>query len=681
MPFAPGHYADLFALGALLLFWLSLALGADGGAEPLSAARAARFLALAGGVHLLVCAWRARDGFKYQLGALLFLPWLVWCAMDWAWFSPAPWEAENHFAWNCMAVAAFVISLYHFRDPALKWTILGGVSFFATAGAALSIGFQVRPLSWLQSEHSAAAEMGALSATLGHPVAAGAVLLLLFFPCLGYALGLRGNGIPRYLAIPASAIFLAGIFCTAHIGVIAGLFVGLCVVAFLFTRRWGVRALLVLLAFVALLLAAWMLDDNVGMNHADPAGANVITSADSPDLPEGGPSGPLPYFTKGASPVLVQAASAALSANPLQGLGTGGFRCFFEAVRPAGWELVPAGAGGLLATLLSESGLLGTALFIAPVLWVWISALMGCLALPRREAAVKAPGARRVPPVPHERLFLAAAVAGSAGAGVALVVDYPGPMPAVACLFAILGGAMLRHTHAAFPLVVSGSKLRELVLLLCSVVLPIGWLFWARTSFKAYAHSRAAAVALAPLLPENGASGSRTVAEREAFGALEVRGRLDFAEENALAAIQFNPRDGPAWNTLAAVALRRFLEEPARGAELSAAAVSASKNAVLLAPDNFEFRLTHAFALSMSGEHRLAENEFGVAHALAPGSVVAALAHANAVAAEGGGARISRALAILREAAARHPDNLAIRARLNLLRTGAGKDATAPKPE
>jgi tetratricopeptide (TPR) repeat protein len=637
IPLAQEYYPDLFVL--LALGALGVVLGFNSGGEPPAAlAQGARIFALGIGVHLLVFARRSRKGLNFQRAPLLLAPWLLWGVLDWLFFAPAPWKAEESLIANAMAVAVFSIALHHAREPLLRWVIGGIIAAFVTIMTGISLGVQTHLFSWLTGTATNATFQPVLG-TLGRPVTAGAVSLLVFFPCLGVALGLRWRHWPRILAVAACIVLFTGLLATAHVGVIAGLFTGTVLFALLLARGLATRAALILPAAFTLFLAAFLTPLDTGINRAD---YHAVRTAEAP-LPRIG----------------IQAALD----KPLQGQGTGGFSNYFERARPDGWEDTPRSPGSLPIALAAESGLLGTALFLAPVLWLWFAILGACLAVPLRERRQKKPlTVRQEPPVNEERLFLATALAGSAAVAVALAVDYPGPVPAVACLLALLAGAAVRNLRAP-SVPVPGAPWMEPALLAAAVAIPALWLAWSRAPLKAAAAADTAATALAPLLPD---AGRRPYPLTES----ETLARLQFADSAARAAIFANPANGDAWNTLAATALRAYVAAPDHAAAFAATATLAATRAVALAPDNHAFHLTLAHALQMAGHEREALAEFETALRAAPRSAAAAAAIADALLRHGDDASEARAIGILREALLSHPRNEALRQRLNLLLLG-----------
>ncbi|MDR1498095.1 MAG: O-antigen ligase family protein [Puniceicoccales bacterium] len=644
IPLAAGHYYDILVLGILTGMCLLLCAW-QGGTGATSQIWAARFVAIGIGVHVLTLVTRGRTGINLRREPLVFLPWLVWCLFDWFFFSPEPWLAELSLISNCLVFIVFLLAFYHFRVPLLKWIVGGVVATFITIVTAVSLGTGERVFAWL----FAGREVVPLQATFGSPAGAGAVLLMVFFPCLVVALGYRWHYWQRMLAVPACVILAMGIFATAHIGVMIGFFVGFVLVSLLVAERKRARIALVLtgaLFFFCFLGAARR---DVGVWRSE--GGGVQDKA-----------------------VLAETAWQAAMDAPVQGQGTGGFAFAFEKERPAGWNSAPRTPGSLPLTLFAEHGFLGALLLIAPVLWIWFSSLATCLATPRHEHWEKPVLMHKhrggyttvsvVPtPMPDTRFFLGGALAGSAAAGVVLVFDYPGPMPAVACVFALLGAAMLRNTRMRhFTLILTPSM--SMVSMWLMVLPPTFWLIWVLAPLEAARDCAIAAHKLVPVLPSVNFTGVPRLTGSDAVG------RINSAADESFSALSANPSNGDAWqlHALAALCLHRIY--PDRNVHFATTALHASEKAVELAPKNFEFQLTRAAALQTLSRYNEAERALETALTLAPWSLSATLSYVNALSADGNPNALSRARVLLNRAKTRYPHNPRIHALLPLFQLG-----------
>lgn len=682
IPLAPEHYLDLLVLLALSAVCLVLCAG-SGGEDPLVLARASRLCAMTLGFHLLTLAWRVRNrnGFKLQNGSLLFVPWLAWGVLDWTFFSPKPWQAETGLIVNCMAFIAFSVSLHHYRSPLLKWMIGGLIAAFVVLMTGLALGIEVHLLDWLKGR----VELQPLGGTLKRPVSAGAVLLLVFFPCFGVALGLRWHHWQRLLAVVACAVLIAGILATAHIGVITGLFIGILIASYLLTRKWTTRAALIIPAAFALFTFCGLASNGIGFgfNRLDLVYSEVRATRENTAnemLQKEEAAKPTPPGHKPRQPDIEPVFSFPRTAiqvsleKPLQGQGTAGFPAAFELNRPVAWEDTPRSPGSLPLALFAEDGFLGSVLFFAPVAWIWFSVLRTCVALPRRERREKKPGGEyETPPVPEDRLFLGSAFAGSTAAGIALLFDYPGPMPAVACLFALLAGAMYRYVRVP-NFTVPGGWTKEIALIVATIVVPVAWLAWTRAPLKAASFAEKSLAAVSGTLPVSGTINAEPIRDSE------LKARLDFAEKNARIALRANPRNGDAWHALALTALRRFKKMPDQGPVLGALARHATAQALELSPHNFEFYLARGHALQMTGDETGARHEFEEALSLAPGNAAAALDYASLLANENTSFAQDKARGILRTSLHHNPLNKALQQRLNLLSLGTANESKTTAP-
>ncbi|MDR2845074.1 MAG: hypothetical protein LBV28_03165, partial [Puniceicoccales bacterium] len=622
IPFAPGNYSDLLVL--LVLFGVfGLFTVWRGGMTAAALPWGARLVAIAIGFHLLTLATRAATtGFRLYRGTLFFLPWLLWSVLDWAFFSPKPWQAETGLITGCMVFTVFSLALYHLRHPWLKWIVGGLAAALVSVVASFAVGGEAQMTRWLFSIETDFIYASFFSSTLAHPAGMGAVMLMMFFPCCVVALGYRWRYWQRMLAAYFSVIFLLGIFSSRHFWLLVAFFVGAVIMSALVARRLRTRALFVAIGAVALVLASGDAARNVGLFR----------------------TGELVKPSEVVAPAVVatplaQVAWDVIKEAPLQGSGTGGFALNFEKNRPVGWTSSPTTPGSLPLALLAEHGAVGFLLLVVPAVWIWFSALSACLAIPCYEQDEKYASIvvgvsnagkhkritklrRRRAPMPEERLFLGGVLSGTAAAALLLVFDYPGPMPAVACLFALLGAAMLRQTPQA-SLDVAQRKILAPVLRGAAFLKPVLWLLWVLAPLSAGRLVEEATSQFVSCLP--------TIEQpHRSVVVASVENLLDGTEDAARTAIGNNPANGDAWELLARVALRRYPVQPDRGPRLASLALYASEEALRRAPQNFEFHLTHGAAFFMTGDNASAVAAFQKARRLAPHDAATALLLADA---------------------------------------------------
>jgi hypothetical protein len=603
-------FVGLFAL------WVSWNFG---GMTPDALPFAARLIAIALGIHLFTLARRSNEGFGVQVGIFIFLPWIFWLLLDSFFFSPKPWLAEHSLIVNLMVVGVFILSLYHLRHPWFKWLVGGVIAAFVCLTCAASLGRDVRLFAWLigrlQTE-----DIAPLTGVFGSTAGAGAALLMVFFPCCAITFGYRWRYWQRWLCAALALVALIGILATFHLGVLGGFFVGGALLAFFVIREWPARiAFILAAAALAVFFAQWAQND-----------VGTLTAIFSDDLQ-----------TARDAAALAGTAGDCLGKSPLQGAGTGGFAAAFEFSRPARWTTNPATPGSLPLVVFAEHGLVGGLFLFAPMLCLWGCAAWRCLRSPVYESVEKPivvmkhdkNGSRyRVekfahrPPMPTRRLWLGSVLAGTAAAATVLLVDYPGPMPATACLFALLGASLLRVTDFA-PLHATPGPIVRYTLFAATAVAPTLWLLWTLAPLRSAKLTAIAAETLAPLLPDI------TVGGATAPGGDALRShaawRVSAAEDDALAAIRDNPSNGDAWNLLATAKLCQFIRLP-DGGKLAGEALFAADEALRHAPDEHNFHLTRAAALRAGGQPREALAALQQARELAPRNIITLTTLANA---------------------------------------------------
>ncbi|MDR1817383.1 MAG: hypothetical protein LBR07_04240 [Puniceicoccales bacterium] len=635
IPFTPSHFLDIPALLALACAAALLLYGHGGmSPEPLPyTAAAVRLCAAAAAMHLIALSARGTEGFGLRLEVLFFAPWLFWRALDWAFFSPKPWLAEEAFALDASFFGAFWVAAHHFRHTWHRWCLLGAGAGLTVLLALISLGADSRLAGFLEG----LVPFEPLGAPQGCRAATAAALLLAIFPCAAVALSGRWPHWQRWAGAAVALGALACLLATFHLGALAALFAGSVVLAPLLFDRWAPRAALVLGAAALLFLFTVVPGARL---------AGFLVSA--PPVNE----------TATAATPLPAAAVAAVAKSPVEGAGTGGFPLEFEFSRPPNWASSPETPGSLPLAVLAEHGLVGLVLFLAPAVWLWLAALRACLALPRRERVKRderldAAGFPARPKIPEERIWLAGTLAGTAATAVMLTLDYPARMPAVALLLALQGGAMLRLAKGLAPLTFTAGLRASFALRTAGVAIAAIWPMWALAPLASVRDSDRAAAALEPFLRDINKSARPPAPDPET---------LDEVDERIVRALKKNPANGDAWDLAARSATLRIALAPEHLDDFAGTALGASSSALRLSPLNARFHLTRGAVLQTLGLKEAAVAAHVEARALAPGAITVLLAAAEALARSPNGlfeARVS-----LEHAAARYPESVAVRAAL-----------------
>jgi O-antigen ligase len=295
-------------------------------------------------------------------------------------------------------------------------------------------------------------------------------------------------------------------------------------------------------------------------------------------------------------PILWRGAWALVREQPLVGTGAGSFNVAFERHRPAGFIDEPQWAHNDYLNTLSDYGLIGFGLLLAPVAWlVWVCR-SGSSGTPRagRPSGIDSPAVRR-----------------GLGIGVLafalhLVVEFHLKLPALGMTFAVIAALALGGRSDRGPLSPPGPR---------PAGLGWGWLTAALI----------VVVTMVPLARLSKAEALRYAA-RESVDR-EIRSPaadrpvlLAQAERDLRRAVELWTGHAGAWSDLARVIEFQAYLMPERREQLAPAAEIAARRALALSADVSEFWIRLGVALDLQG--RAAEAK--VAHerslALAPRS-------------------------------------------------------------
>lgn len=660
IPLDPGNYFDLLILlfmggvSSLFAIWL-------GGMDAAAMAWGCRIFAAGLLLHLYVIWRRSKDGAGLRPLGLIFLPWVLWLGLGGLLISPKPWLTEAEMIGNLLVLGVFYISLHHLRHTWLSWILGGLLVAFVSIIASVALGDQHHIVRSFLGRTISPVYQGMFSSTLGHPAAMGAVLLLAFFPALAIALGNRWIFWQRLLALYFATILAIAIWSTHHLGVWVGLIIGTVLTALLVLPR--LRSRLLLIAIV-LALFAWQipsLENNIGVLRHQPVPEQAATGEAVPAHP------------------LLQTAFEAFSSAPIFGNGRGSFPVLFEQFRPAEWESTPEGPGSLLLAVLVENGLLGTLLLLGPAIWLWLAALSCCLRVPMFEKlekdvpvvlSVHTKGKRRIHEfirkrkrVSIERYFLGGLLAGTAGAAILLLIDYPGFIPAVACLFALQGAILLRFIRDKVTVLRISKKTVRFLLAPVTALIPVLWLLWVLAPLAAIHIVEETADTLQEVLPvfDDPEQGYRALLNDTDLPLLR-------AYEDIQRAVVLNPANGDAWHHLSLAALRLYTLRPDQARTFSHVALQAAEKACANDPADPQYRLARGAAALMCGDIPLATTDFRTAVAIAPRNLSALLLLSELLSQSEQTRR--EASDLLQTAEKLYPENSYVRQRHSLLQLG-----------
>ncbi|MDR2862785.1 MAG: hypothetical protein LBV54_02740 [Puniceicoccales bacterium] len=598
---------------AVFAFW-------RGGANAAALGWGAWLTAAALGFHVVALASRSDIGFQLHKGSLLFVPWLLWLALDWLFISPLPWHAETGLITHLMIFAVFSLALCHLRDPLLKW---GGI----LAPAAIALALSAISLS------------GTASA---QPAETGAVMLMATFPLLAISGSRRwSHWWLRMPLITAILLFAVAMLHLGHLGTLAGCCVGIFLFGLVLARTGTGMLLFFTIGILGSIALGYAITSNSGKIQS-----NAGIFQQSPALRA--PTGSVAF-------ILPKTSWHTIRNAPLHGAGTGGFSLDFEHSRPTDWTAAPKTPGSLPLALLAEHGILGFLLLFIPIFWILRTAFRAC-----RDTVEDVPLPPALPPpMPLNIRFAAGLFAGLAAALTAFCLDYPGPMPAAACLFAFQGALLLRLVKPA-TVSIPPAKWQFPAMCLFAFIQSALWLLWVLGPLDAAKYVERADATL------NDAGGALPDSNHPAvfFGQGMSAAVLEFGDGYAQTALNACPTNADAWNQQAIIALRRHATATTaqQQRQLAAEALRTAGQAESLAPENFSFHLTCGAAMLAAGKDRQALATLRKAHALAPREATTALLLARALTQQPGSGELARD--VLEEAGKWNPRDARIRKQL-----------------
>lgn len=538
--------ADALVLTLVLAagWWMT---AQQGGARAEALPAALRLMLAALTLHGASLLIPREDGVRISRLGLLGVPFVAWLALDCLCLAPDRGAALTGLCQAGMVAAGWYLTLHHARRT---WSLLVTLALVAAPAALLACGafdLDDRHIRGLLGVVTHPAYAGHFVSAMGSPGACAAVMLLALMPPLALALNPGLKLWKRAVAGYFAALLTLGLMGTHHAWAWLAFALGLA--AMVWRIQPSLRARLATLALAS--LVGWML--------APAALAKVGVLRTLPDDADG-------------ALWLARAAAEAFLGHPLLGGGAGSFPLDFELARPAGWQTDPSTCGSLPLQILTEHGLLGALVLLAPVGWiVWRclrSALNPLAASPEAVAALG--GRSRV--ATRESLRLGATT-GALGAGLVLAIDYPAALPGLLLLVVATAAAAFRLTQEGETEVLPDGVVRGLGV--ACLLLP----------------ALAAPTLVAPLEGASlaaQATGAVQQASPDSLSAptllnAEAQARLAVAAEKLERASRLNPLDGSAraWH---AQALALLMRQSPEDLALQGRARAEGAEAVRLAP-------------------------------------------------------------------------------------------------
>lgn len=521
---------------------------------------------------------RSPPGLVDRTGAW-FLPFLAYAALNVMAVTPVPWLGWLDWILWANLLATFWIVRTGIRSP-LSRLVLFALVVALGVGAVGLAAYQrfVRP-EWLMLGRQQAEQfIGRSSGPFGIPNSLGAFLILLLPALSALALRRAATATARVGWGWMSAVLGFGVLLSLSRGAWLALAAAVAVWPFIVPGwRWRRRVGLALLVLVALAGTG-----SVVFQTSAPARERLTRLVhDAGEL---------------SRPILWRGAWALVREQPLVGTGAGSFNVAFERHRPAGFVDEPQWAHNDYLNTLSDYGLIGFSLLLAPAGWlVWCgrSAPPGA---PRggRQAVIESPAVRRALGI------------GLLAFALHLVIEFHLKLPALGMTFAVM---------AALSLGRGGERRRP-----------------ERTNpsneGRRWAWVAGALFVLVMMVPLTRFMRAETLryAARESVDR-EIRRPagdrpvlLAHAERELRRAVELWAQHAGAWSDLARVVEFQAYLMPERRGDLAPAAEDAARRALALSADVSEFWIRLGVALDLRGQSAAAAAAYERSLALAPRS-------------------------------------------------------------
>lgn len=576
------------------LVWTTLCLG---GYRPETIVVTGSLTAALLALHLCARVVDAPEsGFAAHPAGWLFVPFLIYAAVNVARVSPVPWLGWlDWFGWAQM-LAAFWVALNGLRSTGPRRLV-----FFALIGVALVAvwlgGYQrfARP-DWLMMGRVQAEQFaGRASGSFGIPNSLAALLLLLLPVSGALAFQDRANHAARIVWIWITLVLATGLVLTISRGAWIGL--ALALTAWPLTSwRWSWRGRIGFAVVVALAIGL----------------ASGVLYLASPKIRERSQ-----HFVRDAGeltrPIMWRASWQLFRAAPAFGTGGGSYNVLFERHRPERFSLEPQWTHNDYLNTLSDYGAVGFMLFFGPCGWIaWRCARRRPRAV--GESTGDSPQHSRAPPRAPRALVTALAI-GLLAFALQLFVDFHFKIPALAMACATLAAFVVAEKWPARSRVSADVSRRAFIpRRLAGAGVATGvvalWVYCFLPLYRAEAERYRA----------------RQLIDRLAVAppaAAEYRAQLSDARVRLSRALALNAANAQAWADSAYATALWGHVEAARHAELGREAEVAADRAIALGPQCHEFWIRRGVARDMQGRWFEAGADFARALTLASSNALA----------------------------------------------------------
>ena len=514
---------------------------------------------------------------------LVFIPFLVYVALHWAYFSPVQWLAKGEFLLLVQAFLIFWVTLHNIRLRSQVWFLFIGL--MAVAGVAVLHSYNQYfrfPDKLPMGLTTSPQYTGRASGVWGAPAQFAGLLLLVIFPIVIGAVVPRLSQVVRLFCAYVTLMFIFGLYLTFSCGAWIAFFATWIWVPFFAARTLRGRYY----GSVATVLGSGVCA--VGLYFS----SSFLRERISTVIERGGEWN---HF------VMWHAAWGIFQQHPFLGSGLGSFRFLFDQFCASNGDLEPHYPHSEYLGVLADLGLIGMLLMLIPAAWIVCQALREWRVIADVVEKRKAKRIRRVPSV---KMFIAGISLGLLAFAIHDVFEFHLKSPAllfwVAIYFAILAKCFPSRW-------ISIPQHRGIVVLICAsgALLAVGLPLFAVNYYQACAYAF---------------EGERRVSAY-ADPYFKHRGDEAFVEESIgilQAAVESEPLHAEAWTWLSAMLAERAKFSPDEKFNIGNEAIFAAEAAIAIYSQDKIFWINYGNAVLLHGNRSQAEAAFKQAIAYAP---------------------------------------------------------------
>lgn len=547
--------------------------------------------------EMLATAKRLGRGALVSTGFLIFLPWIVFQAINALFLSPFPHDAMLILGINFAPLILFFIAQQQSRSSGTQGQLLAATLILLLAGAITGIAYEI----YQYKDFSGSLTTKIFSGFLSDPAATGGASVLVVFASLALMLRRGSSSRSHLVSIYCGVVALCLILLTRNTAVWLSALAGGIVFSALFLRKKATRSILVVLLACGIAVAPIFseMPFSVPAATADVLATGTETSDNIPDAEAPSRLG------------LQKTALKIFSENPVLGAGTASFKSEFRKIAEPQWQLNPETSNNLYTWVLAENGLIGFLLLFVPAGFVVYRGVRVCLAIPHdhKQAPARPHGDDTKFHNSNTRSLLASLLGGIAACGVLVGLDYSPSFLPVILGIAVFGGIVAHETApAGFGKIVTWHGNRRKAAFATAVLLPAAiFSVFVPASYSA-AQCETGKRLIAPFL--------QNFYERYVFSDQKLNSSE--TEHALLSAVAASGNNAEAWIALAQLYTLSAYSSPEHIRPLANAIDHAATRACAAAPELTEARLFKAIAEILLGNKKSAQENLEEVDRLAP---------------------------------------------------------------